>query len=130
MKTKSVKQLLSNHDTDGIVDRIRESLGRPLKEPSDMGMRDEYSEEEQKSIFGGSQQQEVNHPQHQATEEEGNEDFYSQFSTRTANILRQLHINTHEGLKTLTLYNLLHTRNAGPTTARELIDFIWNRLGK
>lgn len=86
----------------------------------------EYSGEEQRSIFGGSRDLERRETEAETVES----DFYAQFSTHTAYILQQLHISSYAGLKTLTLYNLLHTRNAGPITARELIDFIWNKLGK
>lgn len=53
-----------------------------------------------------------------------------QLSVRTRNVLGQLNISTLEELKTLTLYQLLNTRNAGPVTARELIEFFWHRREK
>jgi DNA-directed RNA polymerase alpha subunit len=57
------------------------------------------------------------------------EDLYT-LSVRTRNVLGQLNITTYEELKSLTLHTLLNTRNAGPVTARELIEFFWRRLGK
>jgi len=51
-------------------------------------------------------------------------------STRTRNVLGQLNITTMEELKKLTLYTLLNTRNAGPMTARELIEFFWYKRKK
>jgi DNA-directed RNA polymerase alpha subunit len=57
------------------------------------------------------------------------EDLYT-LSVRTRNVLGQLNISTYEELKKLSLYDLLNARNAGPMTARELIEFFWHRLGK
>lgn len=82
-----------------------------------MGRISEYSEDEQK--FLGVEQ---------LPKEEINL-FYDNFSTRTKNVLIALNISTFEELKRLTVYDLLNTRNAGPTTAREIVDFFWKNLG-
>jgi len=63
------------------------------------------------------------------TRKEQNKDSpFTGLSTRTQNVLRLLGVADREQLKQVTIADILYCRNAGPATAKELVDFVWRRI--